>query len=417
MNLPKNLLMLFLLGIPAVAPFVEAQGIHSIAWADDDDDDDNDDNDDDDDGDDDDDDDDDARTELIISGLTPEDVNALTRRGFLVTQAAQSDLLSEQINRVLAPQGLGPTAALREVSRLAPEATGARNDLFLRSPVGTYQPQGEPCGESCKPFALTSWTPVFLTCALAAPIGVVDTGVDLSHPALAGAEIEIETVRRADRRPSDRAHGTGVVSLFVGQPGSRVVGIAPRAKVIAVDVFHRVGNTDATDAFDLISALDVLAARGARVINMSLSGPENALLRRAVARLADHGMTIVAAAGTPSGTRSGYPARYDGVFAVAAVDQSLKPSRLSARGNHIALSAPGIGIPVAAPGGHSRLASGTSFATPFVSAALAIAKTQAGGDGRVTIETLQSLAKDLGAPGRDPIFGWGLVQFPPMKGC
>lgn len=405
MDLPKNLLLLLiLLGIPVAAPFVEVQGLHSVAWADDDDDDE-------------DDDDDDARAELIISGLTPDDVDALTRRGFLVTQVAQSDLLAEEVSRVLAPQGLGPTTALREVARLAPEATGARNDLFLRSPVGMYRPQGEPCGETCKPFALTSWTPEFLTCTLPTPIGVVDTGVDLSHPALAGAEIQLETVRRADRRPSDRTHGTGVVSLLVGQPGSRVVGIAPRAKVIAVDVFHRAGSTDATDAFDLIAALDVLAAHGASVINMSLSGPENLLLQRAVARLADRGTTIVAAAGTPSGAGSGYPARYDGVFAVAAVDQSLKASRLSARGDHIALSAPGIGIPVAALGGSSRLASGTSFAAPFVSAAVAITKAQAGGDRHVTIETLRGLAKDLGAPGRDPIFGWGLVQFPPMGGC
>ncbi|MCC7253279.1 MAG: S8 family serine peptidase [Hyphomicrobium sp.] len=239
----------------------------------------------------------------------------------------------------------------------------------------------------------------------------------MSHPILAGAEIELETVRRADRRPSDPAHGTGVVSVLVGRPGSRVVGIAPRAKVIAVDAFHRAGRTDATDAFDLIAALDVLAARGARVINMSLSGPENVLLQRAVARFAERGTTIVAAAGTPSGTGSGYPARYEGVFAVAAIDQSMRPSRLSARGAHIVLSAPGVGIPVAAPGGTSRLASGTSFATPFVSAAVAVAKAQAGGDSAATAATLQALAKDLGAPGRDAVFGWGLVQFPPIGGC
>lgn len=413
MDMPRNILLLILLGIPVLAPFVDAQGVHSIAWADDD-------NDDDDDAadDEDDDDDDDARAELIISGLTPQGADALTRRGFRVTHATQSGLLADGLARVLAPQGLGPMAALREVSRLAPDAVGARNDLFQRSPVGAYHPQGEPCGESCKPFMLTNWTPIFLTCTLTTPIGVVDTGIDLSHPAFTGADIEIETVRRTDRRPSDRTHGTGVVSLLVGQPGSHVVGIAPRAKVIAIDAFHRVGRTDAADAFDLITALDALAGRGVRVINLSLSGPDNELLQRAVGRLVERGTAIVAAAGTPSsGAVSGYPARYDGVFAVAAVDQSLRPSRLSARGDHIALSAPGIGIPVAAPGGSARLASGTSFATPFVSAAAAINQMQAGGDGRVSIDALQNLATDLGAPGRDPIFGWGLVQFPPISGC
>lgn len=410
MSLQRKLLLLVFLGVTALAPLIEMPGTYTAAWADDDDDDD-------DDNGDDDDDDDDPRAELIISGLTQESAAALTRRGFTVTEMTESDLLAEGVGRVLAPQGLGPAAALREVNRLAPGATGARNDLFLRSPVGTYRPQGEPCGESCKPFVLTGWTPAYLSCVLPAPIGVVDTGVDISHPALAGADVELKTVRRSDRRPSDREHGTGVVSVLVGQPGSRVVGIAPRTKVVAVDAFHRFGRTDATDAFDLIAALDVLADRGVGVINMSLSGPENALLQRAVARLVERGTTIVAAAGTPSGARGGYPARYDGVIAVAAVDQSMKPSRLSARGPHIALSAPGVGIPVAAFGGTSRLASGTSFATPFVSAVVAVIKAKDGGDSIATVEKMQGLAMDLGAPGRDPVFGWGLVQFPEAGGC
>lgn len=91
---------------------------------------------------------------------------------------------------------------------------------------------------------------------------------------------------------------------------------------------------------------------------------------------------------------------------------------MSARGDHIAFAGPGVGLIVAAPGGGTRSVDGTSFAAPFVTAALAAAAahdeaTQAGG----AEQLLQRKAKDLGAPGRDPIFGWGLVQFPTPANC
>ncbi len=381
------------------------------AWADDDDGD----------GDDDDDDDDDRplpRAELVVSGLSDAQTAILERSGFVVVRAVQSELLRDRVTHIFGPRGRTANAALLEVRRIAPNAIAARNDRYVRSRVDRYRPQGEPCGDSCAHFSLTGWTAKFKACPVPVAIGVIDTRVDDTHPALAGAEIEVHTVRRAGHRPSDSAHGTGVVSLLLGQGGAGVVGILPRAKVVAVDPFHRTGSSDATEAFDLIAAFDVLSARNVRVINMSLSGPGNALVEQGIRRLVEQGTTLVAAAGPSSAAGTGYPARYDGVVAVSSVDAALRASRLSARGDHISYAGPGVGIAVAAPDGKSRLATGTSFAAPFVSAAAAIARSRAPGANAATVDDLlRDRARDLGPPGRDPIFGWGLIQFPDLGAC
>jgi hypothetical protein len=206
------------------------------------------------------------------------------------------------------------------------------------------------------------------------------------------------------------------VSLLVGQPGSGIVGVLPQARVLAVDAFHRAGNGDAADVFDLVAALDWLVGNGASVINLSFSGPANPVMAEAVQRVTTRGVSVVAAAGRPDGGATGYPARYENVLAVSAIDVRLRPSRLSSRGAHISFAAPGVGLVVAAPRSSHRRVDGTSFAAPFVTAALAMSL---GGkaSGAEAIGRLRAQAKDLGAPGHDPIFGWGLIQFEAPKGC
>jgi hypothetical protein len=247
-------------------------------------------------------------------------------------------------------------------------------------------------------------------------IGVVDTQVDATHQSLVGAKLTTKSFRRADRRPSDPAHGTGVVSLLVGQPDTAVIGIVPTARVLAADAFHRARQADTADTFDLIASLDWLADGGVQIINMSLSGPDNPTLEKAIGATLARGIAVVAAVGRPEGRSTGYPARYDGVLAVSAVDMLLRPSRLSMRGSHVAFAAPGVGLTVAGARGALTRVDGTSFAAPFVTAALALQM----GRGRSPADAAQSVtttAKDLGAPGRDPVFGWGLVQYANIPDC
>lgn len=205
--------------------------------------------------------------------------------------------------------------------------------------------------------------------------------------------------------------------MLVSAHESEVAGLVPGAEILSADAFHANDRDGAADAFDLIAALDWLAGEKVRVINLSLSGPSNALLEKAVKRLREAGHVLVAASGRsdPSG-KTGYPARYADVIAVSAVDLRLRASRLSTRGEHIAFAAPGVGLNVAKPKGGTQRVEGTSFAAPFVSAAAALvaAHQKPGADIR---QMLSAEAKDLGAPGRDPIYGYGLVQYPANPDC
>lgn len=357
-----------------------------------------------------------ARAEMVVIGLNVEERRELERRGFRMSASVNSALLRGDIARVEGPPGQSLRGALRVVRLVATDVTAEGNDLYRRHTFSRYRAAGQPCGERCEAFALTSWLPSLTRCSTSSVIGIIDTQVDATHQSLVGAKLTTKSMRRADRSASDPAHGTGVVSLLVGQPGTAVVGIVPTARVLAADAFHRSRQSDTADTFDLVASLDWLSESGAQIINMSLSGPANTVLEKAIDATLARGIGIVAAAGRPEGKSMGYPARYNGVVAVSAVDMLLRPSRLSMRGSHVAFAAPGVGLTVAGARADLTKVDGTSFAAPFVTAALAL---QMGG-GRSPADAAQSVttaAKDLGAPGRDPIFGWGLVQYVNVPGC
>jgi subtilisin family serine protease len=145
---------------------------------------------------------------------------------------------------------------------------------------------------------------------------------------------------------------------------------------------------------------------------MSLSGPPNEVLRRAIASAQAKGMVIVAAAGNNgAGAEPSYPAAYPGVIAVTAVDKKLDIYRRATQGDYIDLAAPGVDLWVAAPGGGGTTKSGTSYAVPFISAAAAVLRAS---DTVLDLKGLQAALEhrtlDLGKPGRDQTYGHGLLQ-------
>jgi subtilisin family serine protease len=357
------------------------------------------------------------RTEILGAGLSAADLDRLLTRGFTLLRTRQSAVLGTGLARLRAPSRFGQRQAIDLTRQLAPGASFAGNDLYRRPAHRPYRLSGGACGARCEQFELTGWTLPAGRCAADVSIGVVDTGVDLSHASLAGARVRLHTVRSPDRPPADLDHGTAVVSMLVGRADSEVVGIVPGARVLVADAFHGQGQAAVADAFDLIAAIDWLVAEGVKIVNLSLSGPDNEHLQLAVFRVQQQGVLLVAASGRPGrGRSSGYPAKYPGVVAVAAVDNRLRPSRLAIRGAHLAFTAPGTGIAVARrPMGVHRV-EGTSFATPFVSAAYAIGLARGQGIAELT-ELLARSAKDLGPAGRDSLYGWGLLQFSSLPSC
>ncbi|MBD3766199.1 MAG: S8 family serine peptidase [Rhodobacterales bacterium] len=250
---------------------------------------------------------------------------------------------------------------------------------------------------------------------MTAPIGLIDTGINPGHGILAGAKVTVID-RPSAGEGSGAVHGTAVASLLIGDPGSRVPGLLPGATVLAVDVFSRAAGDERADAAALVEGLDLLAARGVRVYNLSLSGPPNAVLARMIDRLTDPAgldALVVSAAGNGGPAADpAWPRAHPGVIAVTAVDARGRIYARAQRGDHLALAAPGVNLLAATSVRGARPQTGTSFAVPFVTAAAALALAAPGSDGTAAGARAALLAevRDLGAPGPDPVFGQGLLQ-------
>jgi subtilisin family serine protease len=159
----------------------------------------------------------------------------------------------------------------------------------------------------------------------------------------------------------------------------------------------------------ILKALDYAAAHGAQIINMSFAGSKDALIERAIAATAAKGIVMIAAAGN-AGPKSPplYPAANAEVIAVSATDAQDKLFAASNRGGHIAISAPGVDIFLPVPDEKYQMMSGTSFSAAYVSgvAALLLERNPALKPAEVRAVLMQT-ARDLGAPGRDDLFGAG----------
>jgi subtilisin family serine protease len=170
------------------------------------------------------------------------------------------------------------------------------------------------------------------------------------------------------------------------------------------------GGEGALHGFDLAASLDRIAALGAAVANLSFAGPSNAVIDAAGAAAARQGTVLVAAAGN-DGPRAPprYPAAHPRAVAVTAVDAAGCACPCAAAGPHVAFAAHGVEVLLPSlPGSPARRWSGTSFAAPLVTAALA-AEASVGRRQEAGVAALAAAARDLGRPGRDPVFGWGLV--------
>lgn len=230
--------------------------------------------------------------------------------------------------------------------------------------------------------------------ASGARLGLIDTGVEASHPALAGSAI---TQRGFAGPPRMGAHGLAVASLMVGRRGA-FAGGDPGAALLVADVYG--GDPTGGSSTALAQALAWMVEQRVAVVNVSLVGPRNALVERAVARARARGTIVVAAVGNDGPAAAPlYPASYEGVVGVTAVNARGQVLPEAARGGQVDFAAPGADMAAAGQAGGWTSVRGTSFAAPIVAGLLA-----RGGQA-----ALARQATDLGARGRDPVYGAGLV--------
>jgi len=240
-------------------------------------------------------------------------------------------------------------------------------------------------------------------------IGIIDSGVDVDHPDLAG---KLAGTYNAVNRSSDVrdlvGHGTGVASIAAAATGNGtgISGAGYDSSILAAKVADRSGRIFTDDlAAGIVWAVD----SGAKVINLSLGGPSSDRLERdAVAYAQRHDVLVVAAAGNDATRAKQYPAALPDVLSVgaAATDGSTR-APFSSYGSWVDVAAPGRGLLVAAPGGGYDRADGTSFSTPLVAGEVAL--LEAYRPGRTSAELAAAVID--GANSARLGFARGLVDF------
>lgn len=338
-----------------------------------------------------------VRGEVVALSPSAAALAAARAEGFTVAREETLEGLDERAVVLRAPAGMTAAQVLQRLRAIDPHGTYDLNHLYLgggATPAGRVPSLSKGAAETSTP-----------SNAPAQPqrpkLGLIDSGVDLRHPALRHADVRSFGCG-GNRVPS--AHGTAVASLLVGR-ARRFAGAAPGAALYAADIYC--GEPTGGAATQLLAAFAWLARERVPVINVSLVGPPNAALERVVKTLAARGHLIVAAVGNDGPAAPPlYPAAYPEVIAVTGVDARDRVLPEAGRGPHVAFAAPGADMLVAVSGSDDLApARGTSYAAPLVAGLLALAAS----GGADAVALLKRDAIDLGPPGRDPIYGHGLV--------
>jgi hypothetical protein len=288
----------------------------------------------------------------VVALLDPDPLGlqAALRAGFRIAADQPDPQLGLRAVSLAVPSGMSAKNALKLLHKVAPELQADFDHLY------------EPAGGSLMP----------VTGALAAStgiggervIGMIDGGV-ASHPSLAGKPIEQNGFAGS---PQPTGHGTAVASLLVGSQGA-FHGAASGAQLFVADVYG--GKRAAGSATSIVRALGWLASHHPQVINISLVGPPNKLIQRAIEIVQSRGIQVVAAVGNDGpAAPPQYPASYPGVVAVTAVDAGSRALPEAGKPTHLDFAAPGADMAAALPGNGYTKVRGTSFAAPLAAARL-----------------------------------------------
>ncbi|UAA40638.1 S8 family serine peptidase [Paraneptunicella aestuarii] len=241
---------------------------------------------------------------------------------------------------------------------------------------------------------------------------IIDTGYSLGHEDLpTDVTGQANNSQVGSWNNDGHGHGSHVAGTIAGLDNTvGVVGVYPDADLHIVKIFNDSGSW--TSASDLITGMQQCADAGANVISMSLGGGAASTAEEtAVNNLVSQGILLIAAAGNDGNSTMSYPASYDGIMSVAAVDSSSNVASFSQYNSQVEIAAPGVAVNSTLPGNTYAAWSGTSMATPHVSgvAALVWSFFQQCTNEQIR-EALQATAQDRGASGKDNFYGWGIVK-------
>lgn len=311
--------------------------------------------------------------ELLVMDASPAGLENAGERGFTVLSRESVEELDLELVRLSVPEGMKLAEAQKQLEAIVPDAVVSADTLHFQAG-----------GADAANLVLAAAAPN----SIGAPVGMIDGAT--------GSSVKVAEQRGfAKGAPYPSNHGSAVASLL-SYAGAGTIRVA--------DVY----GTDKAggNALAMAKGLGWLVARGSKVVTISLVGPRNPVLGRAIASAQRKGVVIVAAVGNdgPASPPS-YPASYESVVAVTAVDGKRRALIEAGRALHLDYAAPGADIYGRNAKGRRMRLRGTSFATPLVAARAA----QAIGQGSDWRSALDREAEDLGKKGHDDVFGRGLV--------
>lgn len=240
-------------------------------------------------------------------------------------------------------------------------------------------------------------------------VGVLDTGVDATHPDLIGK------VTASDGSEEDLAddigHGTEVAGIIAANTNNKqgIAGISWGTKVLSLKVTDSLGQARIST---VAQALDKAYASGVKIVQISLSTNQfSQTFRNVIKEAQDRGILIISTSGNTGIQELRYPAAFSGVIGVGAVDQNKKKESYSTTGDHVTLVAPGTSIFTTSLDSSYDSVTGTSFAAPQVAGAAALVWSIAPDLRSDEVrEILTESADDLGTLGKDKLYGYGLLN-------
>ncbi len=327
------------------------------------------------------------RGEIVALDMDENTIAIARRQGFTIIETSRLPHLDATVTRLNLPAAMTPETALATMRTAAPNSSFDYTHYYGQH----YQPQGKGSGgqSAAAPIKRGNLT-----------MGMIDTHVS-NHPSLQQISVSARDFGQNNAK-APTAHGTAIASLLAREGAGTIY---------AANIFRGTAGAPFTSADALVKALDWLVGMQVSVINISLAGPRNAVLDRLIRKASANGHVIIAAAGNggPSAPPA-YPAALPDVIAVTAVDKKLRVYRYANQGGYVRVAAMGVDVAVAAPGEANINQSGTSFATPHIAAWMArCVGTKSPSARQNCIRKLEKSARDLGAPGRDPVYGFGFI--------
>ncbi|NJP34095.1 type VII secretion-associated serine protease mycosin [Micromonospora thermarum] len=355
-----------------------------------------------------------------------EDVTRVRRSGAARRAAGRALLgvaaVAVSVGLPVAPAAAAPAVGEQATARVTVTVPGAAAGPLAAPPVRRApDAKGRPDqvrDEQWQIDALRATTAWRTSTGSGVIVAVIDSGVDASHPDLAGQVLPgLDLVGpEGTAEPDPVGHGTTVAGLIAGRnDDSRgVVGLAPEARILPVRVLDAKNRYD--DAMVVAKGVRWAVDNGARVINLSLGGSSDSpALAAALDYAFARDVVVVACTGnvaTSTSSKVWYPAREPGVLAVSGLEGDSEDLWSGAiTGRQTVLTAPATGLVGArSPDGYWRV-QGTSFAAPLVAATAALVRARypqmSAGD---VVNRLLATARDIGPTGRDDRFGYGLVD-------